>query len=102
MKRIILIFFLAISQIANSQNSFLTGNILLDDGYPAVGANVYIKELNLGAISDFNGNYNLSNILMVHLMLQFLLLDTNLSQKKLHLKIIIFNLIQFFMLMELT
>ena len=60
MKRIIL--FLAISQIANSQNSFLTGNILLDDGYPAVGANVYIKELNLGAISDFNGNYNLSNI----------------------------------------
>ena len=62
MKRIILIFFLAISQIANSQNSFLIGNILLDDGYPAVGANVYIKELNLGAISDFNGNYNLSNI----------------------------------------
>jgi len=62
LKRIILIFFLAISQIANSQNSFLTGSILLDDGYPAVGANVYIKELNLGAISDFNGNYNLSNI----------------------------------------
>ena len=62
MKRIILIFFLAISQIANSQNSFLSGSILLDDGYPAVGANIYIKELNLGAISDFNGNYNLSNI----------------------------------------
>ena len=62
MKRIILIFFLAITQIASSQNSFLRGNILLDDGYPAVGANIYIKKLDLGTISDFNGNYSISNI----------------------------------------
>ena len=56
------LYFLAITQIASSQNSFLRGNILLDDGYPAVGANIYIKKLDLGTISDFNGNYSISNI----------------------------------------
>ena len=42
-----------------SQSSSLSGTIFLDDGDVAVGANVFIKDLNLGVTTDINGRYNL-------------------------------------------
>ena len=40
----------------------LSGKITDQDGEPLPGANVFVKGTTLGTISDFDGNYNLSNI----------------------------------------
>ncbi|GAA3780613.1 TonB-dependent receptor [Flavobacterium ginsengiterrae] len=41
------------------KKSKLTGQILDDTRQPVIGANVYIKELEVGAITDINGKYSI-------------------------------------------
>ena len=62
MKNFFLPFFILLSQLVFSQTSSLSGNIILDDGDVAIGANIFIKDLNLGTSSDINGDYNLYGI----------------------------------------
>ncbi len=47
---------------ALAQTGNIKGNILDENGEPAFAVTVYIKELNKGVTSDFEGNYDLTNI----------------------------------------
>ena len=62
MKDFLLIFFILLSHAVFSQTSSLSGNIILDDGDIAIGANIFIKDLNRGTTSDINGYYNLTGV----------------------------------------
>ena len=62
MKNFFLLFSILLSHLVFSQTSSLSGKIILDDGDVAIGANIFIKDLNLGTSSDINGYYNLNGI----------------------------------------
>ena len=53
--------FLATSITSFSQSS-ISGNIKSDNGESTVGATVFLKGSNIGAVVDFNGFYKLENI----------------------------------------
>lgn len=60
MKYISLIVLLLLSTTTFSQLVELTGKVLDEDGEPIIGASViFRKDVTIGAISDFNGNYKL-------------------------------------------
>ncbi len=44
----------------NTKQGKISGTVLDDQGAPLPGANVWIKDLNTGATSDYNGYFNLS------------------------------------------
>ena len=60
--RFLLVVFWLFTQLVYSQSSSLSGTIYLDDGDVAIGANVVIRDLNLGATTDINGKYNITGI----------------------------------------
>ena len=62
MKDFLIIFFILLCLPVFSQTSSISGKIILDDGDVAVGANIFIKDLNQGTTSDINGYYNLTGI----------------------------------------
>ncbi|MEY8850092.1 TonB-dependent receptor [Psychroserpens sp. XS_ASV72] len=63
MKNILLFAILIFSGIAYAQSTgTISGTIEDENGVPLPGATVQIAELNLGAISNFDGNYTLENV----------------------------------------
>jgi len=63
MKNFFLIFFTLLYLQGFSQSSSLSGNLTLNDGDVAIGANIFIEDLNHGTTSDINGNYKLTGII---------------------------------------
>ena len=61
MRYFIFLLFLCFSISSYSQNS-ITGVTLLENDDFAIGANIFIDELNIGTTTDVNGKYNLSEI----------------------------------------
>lgn len=58
MKKLFLLLTILGAFIVGAQNSGkIEGKVTLNDGMPLSGANVYIKTLNKGATTDFDGNY---------------------------------------------
>lgn len=59
MKKILTIFLIAISAISFSQEKTITGTVTNPDGQPAIGVTVINLGTNVGAVTDFDGNYNI-------------------------------------------
>ncbi|WP_298238536.1 TonB-dependent receptor [uncultured Algibacter sp.] len=54
---------LSFSNASFAQNLTVTGNITSqEDGLPLAGVNILIANTNKGALSDFDGNYSISNV----------------------------------------
>ncbi|MEY8869273.1 TonB-dependent receptor [Meridianimaribacter flavus] len=63
MKKILLLTILMITGFAYAQDSGKIGGTVVDsNGVPLPGATIQIVELNLGAVTDFNGKYSLENV----------------------------------------
>ncbi len=58
----LMIVFVQGSFAAFAQNGSLSGQVLDIQGNPLPGANVFVKGTSLGTITDFDGNYSLSNV----------------------------------------
>jgi iron complex outermembrane receptor protein len=59
----VVVLVLSVTFIAFSQPYKLSGNVTDEyTGEVLIGANVFIKSLNLGAVSDMNGKYEITNI----------------------------------------
>jgi hypothetical protein len=55
--------FLLVSFAAFAQSYKISGNVTSENtGEVLIGANVYIKALNMGAVTDMNGKYEISNV----------------------------------------
>lgn len=59
MKQFLLIFFIFSSIFAQAQNYILSGTVSDTNNAPLFGANVYIKELETGTVTDENGVFSL-------------------------------------------
>ena len=57
-----LIALFLITSINSFSQSLISGNIKSDNGELTVGATVFLKGSNIGAVVDFNGFYKLENI----------------------------------------
>ncbi|WP_207778372.1 TonB-dependent receptor [Balneicella halophila] len=63
MKKIIgLLLLVTLSSFAFAQNFIVQGKVIDEEGNPIVGANVYIKNSSLGAVTNINGEYTIENI----------------------------------------
>ena len=65
MKRIFytLLFTLAFATTATAQNISVSGTVKSsDDGLPLIGVNIIVKNTSSGAVSDFDGNFTISNV----------------------------------------
>lgn len=51
-----------ITAVAQSKEGVISGNVYTDNQKPLVNANILIEELQKGAISDSNGNFEITNI----------------------------------------
>ncbi|NMH86876.1 TonB-dependent receptor [Flavivirga algicola] len=49
-------------EIEKIQNIKITGVVTGDDGLPLIGANVIVKGTSIGAVTDFDGNYQLNDV----------------------------------------
>ena len=58
----LLLFVLIGSMIFGGTDGQLRGNITNMEGEPLIGAQIFIKELGIGAVADIDGNYILLNI----------------------------------------
>ncbi len=59
----IVVLVLSVAFTAFSQPYKLSGNVTDEySGEALIGANIYIKALNLGGVSDMNGKYEITNI----------------------------------------
>jgi len=47
---------------ASGQNIDISGNVQDETGFPIVGANIIVKNTSKGAVTDFDGNFNLKGI----------------------------------------
>jgi len=62
MKKPIIILLLIISSQLGFAQGILSGKIVDEDNFPLGGATLFIPDMNLGTISDAEGNYRLSNL----------------------------------------
>ena len=65
MKKILytLLFTLAFATTASAQNISVSGTVKSGaDGLPLIGVNVIVKNTSSGAVSDFDGNFTISNV----------------------------------------
>lgn len=63
MKSTILTFILGfVSLLTYSQNVTINGNVIDSKGNAIPGANIVVKNTNLGSTTDFDGNFTLSNV----------------------------------------
>lgn len=60
MKKLCTIILLVLSSVLYAQNETITGTLLDDAGSPLIGATVLVKGTSTGAISDFDGNFNIN------------------------------------------
>ena len=57
------IFFSLLTVVANVYAQDITGNVSdTESGLPLVGVNIAVEGLNKGAVTDFDGNFNISNV----------------------------------------
>ena len=58
----VLIAFLFVAS-ASAQNITVNGTVTSSgDGLPLIGVNVKVQNTNTGAVSDFDGNFSISNV----------------------------------------
>lgn len=63
MKKVILCFaFVIISVFAIAQKTVVSGQVIDEEGLPVIGANVYVKTTQQGAVTDMNGQYRIADI----------------------------------------
>lgn len=51
-----------VSFCSYGQNITIQGKVISDDGLPLPGVNILLKDSNQGALTDFDGNYSLTNV----------------------------------------
>ncbi len=57
------IFFSLLTLVTNVYAQDITGNISdAESGLPLMGVNIAVEGLNKGAVTDFDGNFNISNV----------------------------------------
>ena len=63
MKKLLLLLTFIGSLLAGAQNTGkIEGKITLEDGMPLSGATVYIKSLDKGTVTDFDGKYTIDDV----------------------------------------
>ena len=62
MFRYLLILFLAVGFVFAGTDGTIRGQILDVNGEPVIGAQIFIKKVNKGTVTDIDGNYLLLNI----------------------------------------
>ncbi|WP_225035273.1 SusC/RagA family TonB-linked outer membrane protein [Winogradskyella sp. SM1960] len=60
MKLIVILIFCFTSNNLFSQDINVSGQVQDENGMPLTGVNIYVKNSQIGTLSDFDGNYNLS------------------------------------------
>ena len=64
------IFFSLLTVVANVYAQDITGNVSdTESGLPLVGVNIAVEGLNKGAVTDFDGNFNISNTSLLEYLL---------------------------------
>ena len=54
---------LAFAFSATAQNTTVSGTVKSSvDGLPLIGVNVIVKDTSTGAVSDFDGNFTITNV----------------------------------------
>ncbi|MGJ8592745.1 MAG: SusC/RagA family TonB-linked outer membrane protein [Aquaticitalea sp.] len=59
MKQILTVFIIMLSMSAFSQDRTINGTVTDDSGEPLVGATLFVKAKNIGAVTDFDGHYSI-------------------------------------------
>ena len=59
----VLLFSFAFAFNASAQNVTVNGTVKSSvDGLPLIGVNIIVKNTSSGAVSDFDGNFSISNV----------------------------------------